>query len=198
MQEDVKDGNTDVLITRKNTSEYKKLKYVCNLPHQQTVRNADSADFELEKTMSRVGLNAGHMNPTHSLEIRSNNDDTDKQVKENTEPDTVVEKYRKVPHNHELDDEIEMSNKMVGGMVTPYQLNDTEEAPPLLIRDDQNENNDSINRSIWYWSQLDTRKKTDRSEGLEAYYKVLDKRLLVIFGDESRYKSGSSHLCLVP
>ena len=198
MQEDVKDGNTDVLITRKNTSEYKKLKYVCNLPHQQTVRNADSADFELEKTMSRVGLNAGHMNPTHSLEIRSNNDDTDKQVKENTEPDTVVEKYRKVPHNHELDDEIEMSDKMVGGMAKPYQLNDTEEAPPLLIRDDQNENNDSINRSIWYWSQLDTRKKTDRSEGLEAYYKVLDKRLLVIFGDESRYKSGSSHLCLVP
>ena len=33
MQEDVKDGNTDVLITRKNTSEYKKLKYVLKVPH---------------------------------------------------------------------------------------------------------------------------------------------------------------------
>ena len=94
--------------------------------------------------MSRVGLrNANYTNSTHSLEIRSNDVYTDKNVNENIEIETCMEKYTIAQDDHEH----EIGNKTVGG-IEPYQYKDIEEAPPLLeIRDSQNENNDSVNNS---------------------------------------------------
>ena len=128
--------------------------------------------------MSRVGLrNADYTNSKHSLEIRSSDVYTDKNVNENIEIETGMEKYTIAQDDHEYDNKTEISNKTVGGMaVEPYQYNDIEEAPPLLeVGDNQNENNDSIDSSVqgredasWFWSHLDTKKNTAGPESLDA------------------------------
>merc|ERR1712082_575675 len=79
----------------KNTSEYKKLEKVFKIPPQQTASNAlDRADIEIPRPLSRVGLrNADYTNSKHSLEIRSNDVYTNKNVNENIEIEAGMENY---------------------------------------------------------------------------------------------------------